>query len=339
MSDDEVIGLDAGAGGPAMRRLIEEVLLDCWDRSPAVAGTTTTDGAILPFGGQLLVMTTDSHVVTPRFFPGGDIGRLAVCGTVNDLAVMGATQPWALSCAIVVEEGFSRAELERIAASMRAALRESGAAIVTGDTKVMGRGEVDGLIINTTGVALTERVILGRDLQPNDAIVVSGPVGDHGLTVMAARAGVTLPDEVRSDCAPIHTLVRAALDAAGEDLIALKDPTRGGLAAALHELATRAGVSIEIGEALVPVRPAVAEAARVLGLDPIHLANEGKLVLAVRPEVLPATLAALRAHPLGADAAMIGRVSRGPAGQVTLDDGERRRLLAEPEGEMTPRIC
>jgi hydrogenase expression/formation protein HypE len=362
---DDIITLKYGAGGSAMRRLIEGVFLPGFqnflpsgngngnrdDKGSAVGLVAMDDGAALPLGdGRYLVITTDSHVIHPIFFPGGDIGRLAVAGTVNDLAMMGATEVLALTSAVIVEEGFRRTDLERVQASLRATCEEAEAMVVTGDTKVMGRGELDGLVLNTTGVAITHRVVPDNTLQPGDLLLVTGTVGDHGLAVLAVRNDLGLEGDLRSDVAPLNGLVRAAL-AVGEGhgtVVAMKDPTRGGLAAALHEMAGKSGVGIVVDETAVPVSEPVRAAAELLGIDPLHVANEGKAVLAVRPsagnggnggEEAEAVLAALKAHPLGRSAAVIGRAVAERPGDVILDTGFGRRLLAEPEGEPLPRIC
>ncbi|MCX6552535.1 MAG: hydrogenase expression/formation protein HypE [Acidobacteria bacterium] len=330
-----------GAGGRAMRALIEHVCLAGLGDTPVdgIGLSAMDDGAAIRVGDRWLVITTDSHVVHPIFFPGGDIGRLAVSGTVNDLAMMGATEVTALTCAIVVEEGFARTDLERIYASIRQACEEAHAPIVTGDTKVMGRGELDGIILNTAGVALCDRVVTDAGLRPGDVVIVTGSVGDHGMAVMAARHGLALEGDLRSDVAPINGLVRAALDAAGGGIVAMKDPTRGGLSSALHEMAAKGRVGILLNELMVPVREAVRGATDLLGIDPLVVANEGKAVIGVRPDRADAVLAALRAHPLGRDAVIVGRCIEQHAGAVILDTGLGRRMLAEPEGEPLPRIC
>ncbi|HUK65016.1 MAG TPA: hydrogenase expression/formation protein HypE, partial [Dongiaceae bacterium] len=297
------------------------------------------DGAALRIGDRWLVVTTDSHVVHPIFFPGGDIGRLAVAGTVNDLAMMGATEPLGLTCAVILEEGFRRSELERVQASMRATCDEAGVTIVTGDTKVMGRGELDGIVINTTGVAMADVVIPDAGLQAGDRLILTGTIGDHGIALMARRHGLSFETELVSDVAPINGLIRAALAAAPGRVTAMKDPTRGGVASALHEMAEKSGVGIVIEEPRVPVSPLVRSAAEMLGLDPFHIANEGKAVLGVAPDAADAVLAAVRAHPLGQEAAIVGECTAEHAGRVVLDTGLGRRLMAEPEGEPLPRIC
>jgi hydrogenase expression/formation protein HypE len=338
---EERIGLKYGAGGRAMRSLIQDVFQRGFGEAhgDGVGLHDMDDGAALRLGEGYLVITTDSHVVKPIFFPGGDIGRLAVSGTVNDLAVMGATEPLALTCAIVIEEGFPRADLERVQDSLAATCREAGVEVVTGDTKVMGRGELDGVMLNTTGVALARRVVRDRGLRPGDRLVLTGSVGDHGMAVMASRHELALEGDLRSDVAPVNGLVRAALAAGGEGVVAMKDPTRGGLSSALHEMAGKSGVGVVLEEAAVPVSPWVRAAAEIVGIDPLLVANEGKAVLGVRPEAVEAVLAALRAHPQGRQAAVVGACVPERPGQVVLDTGFGRRLLVEPEGELLPRIC
>jgi hydrogenase expression/formation protein HypE len=322
-----------------MRALIEEVFLALASPVDGIGLSAMDDGAAIRVGDKWLVLTTDSHVVQPIFFPGGDIGRLSVCGTVNDLAMMGATEPLGLTCAAIIEEGFPRAVLERIRDSMLAASREAGAPIVTGDTKVMGKGELDGIVVNTTGVALTGRVVTDAGLRAGDLLIVTGTIGDHGLAVMTRRHDLKLEGDLRSDVAPLNGLVRAALAAGGEDVVAMKDPTRGGLASVLHEMAEKGGVGILVEEQKVPVSPEVRAAGEVLGIDPFHVANEGKAVIGVRPGAADRVLAALRAHPLGRRAEVVGRAIAERKGSVILDTGLGRRLLAEIEGDPLPRIC
>jgi len=336
---DERITLKYGAGGGAMRALIEQVFAVGLGEVDGIGLAAMDDGAAIRVGAGWLVITTDSHVVQPWRFPGGDIGRLAVCGTVNDLSMMGATEPLALTCAVVVEDGFARADLETIWASIRAACGEAGTTVVTGDTKVMGRGELDGIVINTTGVALADRVVGDAGLAPGDRLLVTGTVGDHGLAVMATRRELSLDTGLRSDVAPLNGLIRAALAAGGGDLVALKDPTRGGLASVLHEMADKAGLTITVDEPAVPVRDSVRAVGELLGIDPLMVANEGKAVIGVRARSAERVLAAVRAHPLGRDAALIGTCVADRPGQVVLDTGFGRRLLVEPEGELLPRIC
>jgi hydrogenase expression/formation protein HypE len=338
---DEKITLKYGTGGGAMRALIEQVfakgLGDVGDDGIGLAAMD--DGAAIRIGDQYLVIATDSHVVQPIEFPGGDIGRLAISGTVNDLAMMGATEPLALTCAAIIEDGFSRDTLIRIWQSIRATCAEAGTTIVTGDTKVMGHDELDGLVLNTTGVALTKRLVSDAGLRPGDKILVTGTMGDHGLAIMATRNELALETRLESDVAPIHTLVRRVLEVGGQGITALKDPTRGGLSSALHEMAEKSGVGVIIDETTVPLRDEVRAVGELLGIDPLVSANEGKAVIGIRPEVAAAVLDAVRAHPLGRNAAIVGECVAERPGFVVLDTGFGSRLLTEPEGELLPRIC
>ncbi len=338
---DERITLKYGAGGGAMRALIEQVFADGLGEvgDGGIGLSAMDDGAAIPLGDQWLVITTDSHVVHPIFFPGGDIGRLAVAGTVNDLAMMGATEPLALTCAAVIEDGFERETLRRVWASMRATCEQAGTTVVTGDTKVMGHGEVDGLVINSTGVAIADRIVSDAGLRPGDQIIVTGTVGDHGLAIMATRNELALQTELCSDVAPLNTMMRKVLAVGGDGVVALKDPTRGGLSSALHEMADKSGVGVIVDELAVPVRDEVRAVGELLGIDPLQVANEGKAVIGVQPDIADGVMDALRAHPLGRQSAVVGECVEERPGSVVLDTGFGRRLLAEPDGELLPRIC
>jgi len=337
---EDRITLKYGAGGGAMRALIEQVFAAGFGDVPGGIGLSAMDdGAALPIGDRFLVITTDSHVVQPIFFPGGDIGRLAVCGTVNDLAMMGATEPLGLACAAIIEDGFLRTDLERIWTSMRDACTEANTTIITGDTKVMRHGELDRIAITTTGIGLASRVVPDNGLRPGDRILVTGTVGDHGLAILATRGELALETKLVSDVAPLNTMIRRALAVGGAGVVAMKDPTRGGLASALHEMADKSGVCVVLDEPAVPVRDDVRAAGELLGIDPLIVANEGKAVIGLRPEIADAVLDAIRSHPLGRKAAIVGECIADRPGSVIVETGFGRRLLAEPEGELQPRIC
>jgi hydrogenase expression/formation protein HypE len=319
-----------------MRSLIESIFLEgVTDHEARAMG----DGAAIRLGDRWLVVTTDAHVVSPIFFPGGDIGRLAVSGVVNDLAMMGACEVVALTSSVILEEGFPLDALRRIHGSMQEACRESGTRIVTGDTKVMRRGEVDGVVLSTSGFALADRVVRDSGLQLGDALVMTGTIGDHGLAVLGARNALGLEGDLRSDVAPLNGLIGAVLVAGGTAVHAMKDPTRGGVTSALIEMAGKAGVAIVLDGAALPMSAAGRAAAEVLGVDPLIVANEGKALIGVHPGALEQVLSALRAHPLGKDAACIGRVVQGDPGTVLLDTGFGTRRLIERDGDPLPRIC
>jgi hydrogenase expression/formation protein HypE len=333
----EEILLGHGSGGKLTGQLIERMFLPAF-QDPALAALD--DQAILSVGGARLAFTTDSYVVTPIFFPGGDIAELAVNGTVNDLA-MGGAQPLFLSLAFILEEGLPIADLQRLVASAQRAAQRAGVRIVTGDTKVVGRGSGDKIFINTSGIGLVPPGInlTCRNVRPGDAILLSGTIGDHGMAILSQREGLSFDGALQSDTAPLHDLAAAALDAfAG--VHAMRDPTRGGVAATLVEIASRQQLGIEVDETAIPVRDTVRGACEILGLDPLLVANEGKLVAFVPPEGGDRVLAALRAHPLGRDASRIGRVTAEHAGIVVLRTpvgGDR--ILDLPFGEALPRIC
>lgn len=329
------VQLAHGGGGRRMRELIERTFLAAFGE-----GAERHDSACLEAGVGRIAFTTDAYVVHPRHFPGGDLGRLAVCGTVNDLAMAGARPAW-LSAAFVLEEGLPLEELESLVDSMRAAAAEAGVAIVTGDTKVVDRGKADGVFITTSGLGSVPRGIDVRParVRPGDAVLISGDVGRHGIAVMSVREGLAFESPIESDCAPLGALV-GELVAAGVELHCLRDPTRGGLASALNEIALDAGVAIEVDEAAVPVAPGVAAACEILGLDPLYVACEGRLVAFVPERDAARSLAALGAHPLGAGAARIGTVSGAARGTVVLRTSlGTRRTLDLLSGEQLPRIC
>ncbi|MBX6381568.1 MAG: hydrogenase expression/formation protein HypE [Microbispora sp.] len=327
-----------GAGGKASQTLIEAVFLDAF-RNPLLE--PLEDGAVFGAGGARLAFTTDSYVVSPLFFPGGDIGDLAVNGTVNDLSVCGA-RPLYLSAGFVLEEGFPVEDLRRISASMARAAAAAGVSIVTGDTKVVQRGKADGCYVTTAGVGLLERdAALGvAHARPGDAVLVSGPVGEHGVTIMLARGELDIEADLVSDTAPLNGLVAALLDAAGGAVRCLRDATRGGVATILNEIARASGVAVVVEEDAVPVRPAVRGACELLGIDPLYVACEGRMVAVVAGEAADAALAALRGHPLGAGAAIVGRVRDDPPGLVLLKTAfGGTRIIDVLVGDPLPRIC
>ena len=337
---DERITLSHGSGGKATHNLIEGVFAPAFS-NPLL--DPMDDAATLPIAGseQRLAFTTDTYVVSPLFFPGGNIGQLAVHGTLNDLAMAGA-QPLYLSVGFILEEGFPIADLRRIVSSMAEAASAAGVAIVTGDTKVVQRGKADGLFINTAGVGLLHepRQLGQARLQAGDKVLLSGTIGEHGIAVMLAREALDIETDVQSDTAALHTLVADLLAAGGEGVHCLKDPTRGGVATALNEMALGSEVSIALDEKRLPVSPEVRGACEILGLDPLTIANEGKLLAIVAPEVAERVLAAMRAHPLGQDAAIIGSVETEPAGMVFLrTEIGGLRVLDMLVGDPLPRIC
>jgi hydrogenase expression/formation protein HypE len=339
---DVSVNLAHGGGGRAMRDLIEDVFVSTFD-NPILAALE--DQAVVPLAqlaayGDRLAFTTDSYVVDPLFFPGGDIGTLAVSGTVNDLAVSGAT-PLFLSCSVVIEEGFAVESLRRVAASMQRVALAAGVAIVTGDTKVVERGCADKLFINTAGIGVVRHdvSISAHHARPGDVVIVNGYLGDHGAAILVARQQLALESDVESDCAPLNGLIAAMLDACPE-IHCLRDATRGGVATVLNEFAQSSNVTIRIREADVPLREEVKGACEILGLDPLYLANEGKLVAVVPPCAADGVLAAMRAHPLGREAAAIGEVEEGPGGLVVLHTVfGGQRIVDMLVGEQLPRIC
>jgi len=336
---EQRITLKQGGGGRAMRALIEKLFVHDFAELPfeGVGVGAMDDGAAIRIGDEWLVITTDSHVIHPIFFPGGDIGRLSICGTVNDLAMMGATRVLGLTCSVILEEGFPVESLERVQKSMVAACREAKAPVVTGDTKVMGRGELDGIVINTCGIGLTRTLIRDNGLKPGDKIIVTGSIGEHGLAVMAKRHGIEFEGELTSDVAALNSLIAPML--LTDAITAMKDPTRGGVASALHEMASKSGVGIVLEERAIPMTPAVRSIGEMLGIDPLHVANEGKALIGVRGADAQEILALLHTDMLGRNAAIIGTCVTDRPGSIVLDTGFGKRLLAEPDGEPLPRIC
>ena len=334
---EERITMSHGSGGKATRTLVEAVFLDAFS-NPLLE--PMEDAAQLHLNGSRVALTTDSYVVSPLFFPGGDIGDLAVNGTVNDLAVSGAT-PLYLSAGFILEEGFPVADLVRIVASMEAAARVAGVQVVTGDTKVVQKGKADGCYINTAGIGVVEHeVSLGVvNAQPGDAVIVSGPIGDHGVTTMLALGELDIEADIVSDTAALNGLV-ADLLSATTGVRALRDATRGGVATILNEVAAAAGVGVLVNEDAIPVSPVVRGASELLGIDPMYVACEGRMVAVVDGGEADRALAALRSHPLGADAAIIGQITADPPGIVLLKTAfGGTRIVDLLVGDPLPRIC
>ncbi|MCR8723114.1 hydrogenase expression/formation protein HypE [Frigidibacter sp. ROC022] len=333
------VTLAHGGGGKAMRDLIEDVFTDVF-HPPGDEDQARLMSEALREPGAQLAFTTDSFVVSPVEFPGGDIGKIAVCGTVNDLAVGGAQPLW-LSAAFIIEEGCEIALLRRIVASMQAEAEKAGVRIVTGDTKVVGKGQADKVFVTTAGVGVIppQRDMRADRIRPGDIAIVNGVLGDHGAAIMAARGDMALTTDLKSDCQSLNALIEAAI-AAAPDLRAARDATRGGLASALNELAAASGVGIELDEAALPLRTEVKGVCEILGLDPLYLANEGTLVLFVPPDQAEAALAAMRTTPAGQGAVAIGKALEGPPGRVTLRTlFGGQRLVDMLVGEQLPRIC
>ncbi|MCK9591118.1 MAG: hydrogenase expression/formation protein HypE [Methanoregula sp.] len=324
-----------GAGGEVMGELLQTLTKFKNNNAGGIGLEAMDDGAVIPLGGINLVFTTDSHVVRPIFFPGGDIGRISVCGTINDLAMMGG-RPVALSCGMIIEEGFEVDDLAKIVSSMDNALGEVGANLVTGDTKVMEKGALDGIVINTSGIGIAQKVVRDNGLVPGDVIIVSGTLGDHGIAIMAHREGFDLGEQIKSDVAPLWGMMEKVLDAG--TIHAMKDPTRGGFASAINEMARKSGAGIRIQEEALPIRKSVRSAAAMLGIDPLEVANEGKVVMGVPPSSVDTILAALHSHKYGKDAAVVGTVTKGAhVIMETLIGGER--YIEPPIGDPVPRVC
>lgn len=334
---DEIVLLAHGSGGAMSHELVETRLL-AHISNPAL--NRLDDSAVLSGTGRL-AFTTDSYVISPVIFPGGDIGRLAVCGTVNDLAMVGA-QPLGLSLALIIEEGFSLRTLDTVMRSVHDACEEAVVDIVTGDTKVVSRGQADHLYVTTSGIGLVRNGVdvSGSHAQPGDKVILSGCVAEHGVAVMSAREGLSFSTTIVSDCAPLNGLVKRMLDTTPEGVHAMRDPTRGGIASSLCEIASRSHVSITIDESAIPVRNEVRSACEMLGLDPLYVANEGKLVAICAAETASDMLAAMHHHPLGRDAAVIGEVGAEKPGRVVMRTRMgTTRLVQMLAGELLPRIC
>ena len=333
---NEKVTLAHGAGGKLSRELMDEVILPAYG-NPVL--NELHDGAAVNMSGRV-AFTTDSYVVQPLFFAGGNIGKLAVCGTVNDLSMTGAV-PRYISAGLIIEEGFPIADLRKIVETMRRMADEAGVYIVTGDTKVVERGKADGIFINTAGIG---DIIPGTDISPKHVkpgmkVILSGYIGDHAAAILAGRHGLQLPDSVRTDCAPLATLTQAVLAAAPHTAV-LRDPTRGGVAAVLNEIAEASGCGILIDEDAIPVHPEVQGVCDILGFDPLYLANEGKCVAFVPADKAQAVLAAMQANPYGRDARVIGEVTEGAPGQVGLRTSIGGiRVVDMPLGNLVPRIC
>ena len=338
------LSVDEGSGGSAMMKLISEVILSNVTRY-GCGGVTLReldDSGSIVVGDLEIVLTTDAHTIKPIFFPGGDIGSLAASGTLNDVSVMGV-KPRAISFSMVVEEGFSKDDLSRIVRSFNGVLEEVGVDLITGDTKVLEKGDIDGVVVTTSAIGVTQKGRIVRDsgIRPGDIIIISGSVGDHGISILSVREGFDFQLETKSDVGPIWEVVEAALEAAGaEGVRAMKDPTRGGLSNALNELAEKSGVGMEIREEEIPIRQDIASAAEMLGVDPLSVTNEGKAIIAVDPELSDDVLAALRRTRRGRDAAIIGRAVADHVGEVVMETKVGgKRLLERPIGDPAPRIC
>jgi hydrogenase expression/formation protein HypE len=337
------IVLGHGSGGKLSAELIEKVFVSRFRNATL---EKMDDQAVLEIGGARLAFTTDSFVVTPIFFPGGDIGTLAVNGTVNDLA-MGGAKPLYLAAAFILEEGLAATDLARVVDSMAAAAQNAGVQFVTGDTKVVNRGKGDKVFITTTGIGIVDRgTQLSADrVRPGDKILLSGYIGDHGITILSQREGLEFESALESDCAPLNGLVSAMLDEAEaanaiDGLRVMRDPTRGGVATVLNEIAARSRVGMVLRENIIPVRDTVRGACEMLGLDPLYVANEGKLVAIVAPDIADRVLAAMRRHPLGADSVIIGEAIEQPAGMVLMKTSVGgTRVVDVLFGEQLPRIC
>jgi hydrogenase expression/formation protein HypE len=328
-----------GAGGEMMNRLIADSILKNLSLSNLgkVGLSDLDDGASISLGDKELVISTDSYVVSPLFFPGGDIGKLAACGTINDISMMGA-RPIALSLALIIEEGFETSELERIISSLDEVCKNTGVSVITGDTKVMQKGKLDKLVINTTGIGIAERVIKDANLSPGDKIILSGSVGDHGVSLLSFREGFGFETSLKSDVAPLWHMVEKTLKVGG--ITAMRDPTRGGLAATLNDFARKSNTGIIVQEEKIPLKPEVEAASRMLGIDPYTVASEGKAVIGVKADRAEKVLEVLRETEEGKNAEIIGEVVDKYKGKVILETiVGGRRIMEPPVGDPVPRVC
>ncbi len=336
MKRDKIV-MGHGSGGKLMRALIRESFLKNLENRFL---SSLSDSAILPMGEERIALTTDSYVVSPPFFPGGDIGKLAIAGTINDLCMVGA-DPLFLTLALILEEGFPLTDLDTIIRSVRETAEEAGVEVVTGDTKVVEKGQGDGIFINTSGIGIIQaRASLSmKRIKPGDQIIINGPIGDHGASVMMVRGGFAFESDLESDCAPLHSLVKEMLRE-GENIRFMRDPTRGGLSSALNEIAEETGWSILIRESEIPVRDAVSSICEILGLDPLYVANEGKVLAVVDEKRSEKILTRMRSHPLGNEAVIIGEITDTPGKRVILKTRYgTSRIIDMPEEEKLPRIC
>jgi len=324
-----------GAGGEVMGEVIDLFLRISNTNAGGIGLESLDDGAVIPIGDKQVVFTTDSHVVRPLFFPGGDIGRISVCGTINDIAMMGG-KPLALSCGLIIEEGFDFNTLSTIVDSMDKALNEENVSLVTGDTKVLEKGALDKIAINTAGIGVADTIVRDNGLRPGDNIIVSGTLGDHGFAVLASREEFDFEDQIISDVAPLSGMVHNAMQKG--EIHAMKDPTRGGFACAINEMAKKSGVMIRINEEDIPIRQSVRAASQLLGIDPLEVANEGKCVMGVPPGDTEAVLQALRNHRYGRDAMIIGKVVEGK-GVIMETRAGGERFIEPPVGDPVPRVC
>lgn len=339
MSDDK-IGMNHGAGGEVMANLISKTVLDNLTKKSVNGGVSLDDlddGATIPLGDYEIVLTTDGHTIDPLFFPGGDIGRISASGTINDVSVMGA-KPLAISNAIIMQEGFPIEDLDRIMKSLNEACEEVDVAVITGDTKVMEQDKLDGIVMVTTGIGVAKKGEIIRDstLEVGDKIIVTGSLGDHGMSIMSFREGFGFETDLKSDVAPMWNVIKKALDVGG--VTAMKDPTRGGFANAINEMASKSGKGIILDQEAIPIREEVHAASEMLGIDPLEVANEGKVVMGVRPDKAEEVLEAIRSEKYGKDAAIIGEVVEGDYVIVETPIGGER-ILEAPIADPVPRVC